>query len=418
MTTPTTSLMQPNLSGLDQVMPLIEDFEKQKFLVMWLNQTYQNMKQQRSTYERKWYISLAFYRGRQNIALINTPASSSGFRLLTPPAPPWRVRMVINKIRPIIRREIAKVVAQKPTFTVVPATNEDEDYYAAKAGEQILEACHSDYGINKINRSRAWWTAICGTGFLKCYWDDRKKVLGRGQINPYTNQPTDVIGDICVQNVMPLHIFVPDLVEQDINNQPYVFHVFTKSKNWIEQYYGTQVASKAKVNSIDAVFLKGSHLRGNTDVRVEAGSALPSSKAAKQAFLMDLFKMGVFAQNPSEFLRILDLRGIDKVLADYKVDIGQAQRENIKLAAGVQVNINDFDNHELHLEYHDRYSKTQEYEMLSDQIKAIIINHRKQHQQAIQVNQMFAARQQQLMGNPQPLPSNGNNPSVGAPQTS
>ncbi len=651
--------MQPNLSGLDQVMPLIEDFEKQKFLVMWLNQTYQNMKQQRSTYERKWYISLAFYRGRQNIALINTPASSSGFRLLTPPAPPWRVRMVINKIRPIIRREIAKVVAQKPTFTVVPATNEDEDYYAAKAGEQILEACHSDYGINKINRSRAWWTAICGTGFLKCYWDDRKKVLGRGQINPYTNQPTDVIGDICVQNVMPLHIFVPDLVEQDINNQPYVFHVFTKSKNWIEQYYGTQVASKAKVNAIDgdiledsffdasglkqsteeqylcieawikpgghklfpngglalvvgdqlikvyeqypyshgeypfikfdhiasgqfyghstiedliplqkelnrtrsqiieaknlmakpkllyprggidpnkitsepgqaipyepglgapvplpmqnlppyvaeevmrinqdmddisgqheisrgntpsqvtaataisylqeqddtliaetisneedgmaklgkhiltfvvdywnedrlikvagkdesfdAVFLKGSHLRGNTDVRVEAGSALPSSKAAKQAFLMDLFKMGVFAQNPSEFLRILDLRGIDKVLADYKVDIGQAQRENIKLAAGVQVNINDFDNHELHLEYHDRYSKTQEYEMLSDQIKAIIINHRKQHQQAIQVNQMFAARQQQLMGNPQPLPSNGNNPSVGAPQTS
>lgn len=153
------------------------------------------------------------------------------------------------------------------------------------------------------------------------------------------------------------------------------------------------------------MFLKGSKLRGNTDVRVEAGSALPHSKAAKQAFLMDLFKMGVFAQNPSEFLRILDLRGIEKVLADYKIDIAQAQRENIKMANGSQVSINDYDNHELHLEYHNRFSRTQEYEMLDDQIKALFINHRMQHQQAIAVNMQFAARQQASMG--QQIPSQG-----------
>lgn len=658
MTIPMMQLMQqstPNSLTLMNPDSILFSAQKQKSLVMWLNQAYQEMKQQRSPFERKWYINLAFYRGRQNIALINTPASSSGFRLLTPPAPPWRVRMVINKIRPIIRREIAKVTAQKPSFTVVPATNEDEDYYAAKVGEQVLESCYHDYEIPKINRSRAWWTALCGTGFNKCYWDDNKILPDKGKADPFTGRPQSIKGDICVQNVIPLHIYVPDLMEQDINNQPYVFHVFTKTKEWIELYYGVQVSSKVKTRAIegdilenaffdisglkqvkdeqylcieawikpgghklfpqggmaliigdqlvkvyeqypyshgeypfikfdhipsgqfyghstiedliplqkelnrtrsqiveaknlmakpkllyakgsiepnkittepgqaipyepglgtpiplpmsnlpayvseevmrinqdmddisgqheisrgttpsqvtaataisylqeqddtlisetisneedgmaklgrmilifaidywneerlikvagkdesfDVMYLKGSKLRGNTDVRVEAGSALPSSKAARQALLVDLYKMGVWAQNPSEFLRIMDLRGLDKVLADYKVDISQAQRENIKMAAGMQININDFDNHELHLEYHNRYSKTQEYEMLPDQVKALIVTHREQHQKAIQVNQMFAARQQQLLGQPQPLPSN--NPPVGAPQ--
>lgn len=635
--------------------PLQSDFQVRKGLVQWATATYTTMKQNRARQERIWYTNLAFFRGRQNIAYINSNAISGGFRLITPPAPPWRVRLVINKIRPILRREIAKCTAQKPAFTVAPATNEDEDYNAAKAATQILDSIYDDYEIAQVNHSRQWWGSICGTSFIKCYWDPKKTAKDRGKPvdSGYGQQPySDVQGDLCIENLIPFFLFVPDLLEPDINAQPFVFHVYTKSRSWLEAYYGKQVVTKmttqstnegdlleeaffdavglrkpledqyrcmeiwikpnghkqfpnggmvtiigdqivqikenfpyshgeypfikfeniksgqfygtsviedliplqrefnrtrsqvveaknlmakpklmapkgsidpnkitsepgqvilyepglgepkplpmqnlppmveneierlqrdfddisgqhqisrgmapsqitaataisylqeqddtmlaeilagieygmaclgrhilcyvidywdqerliktaGKDESFDVMFLKGSALRGNKDVRVEAGSALPHSKAAKQAFLMDLFKMGVFAQNPSEFLKILELRGIDKVIDDYKADIHQAQRENIKMAHGQMVNINDFDNHQIHLDQHNKYSKTEEYEMLPPPIKALFIQHRMAHQQAMQVNMSYAAGVNQLMG--QQTPSPGVNPQV------
>lgn len=641
------------------------DYETQKQLISWAKQTYILMKQNRARQERIWYVNLAFYRGKQNVAIINSPVVGSGFRLLTPPAPPWRVRLVINKVRSIIRREIAKCTAQKPGFTVAPATNEDEDYNAAKAATQILDSVYDDYEISKVNLSRQWWGSICGTSFIKCYWDPRKTAYGKGKpldsggyqqqqmmMQPgmpgydQMNQAMNPEGDLCIENLIPFYLFIPDLMEENINNQPFVFHVYTKSKSWIEQYYGKQLITKmttkstneqdlleeaffdviglrkaiedqylcmeiwikpsghrlfpkggmvtiigdqivqikeefpythgeypfikfdhiksgqfygtsviedliplqreynrtrsqiveaknlmakpklmgpkgaidptkittepgqyipyepglgevkplpmqnlpafvenelerilrdmddisgqheisrgntpsqvtaataisylqeqddtmlseilasieygmaclgrhilcyvvdywqqdrlikvaGKDESFDVMFLKGSAIRGNTDVRVEAGSALPHSKAAKQAFLMDLFKMGVFQQNPSEFLKILELRGIDKVIDDYKADIHQAQRENIKMAHGMQVNVNDFDEHELHLREHNRYRKTEEYEMLEPPLQALFVQHCMAHQQAIQVNMQYAARANALMGQQMPSP--------------
>lgn len=667
-----TETMQPTLGNLmPSVIPeptpslLQSNFQARKDLVSWATQTYTTMKQNRARQERIWYTNLAFFRGRQNISVINTPLTSAGggFRLLTPPAPPWRVRLVINKIRPVIRREIAKLTAQKPSFVVAPATNEDEDYNAAKAGTQILDSIYDDYEIAKVNKSRQWWGSICGTSFIKCYWDKNKVAKDRGKPMGSYNEQTpmqmyqqgnlsDLQGDICVENLIPFFLFVPDLLEPDINCQPFVFHVYTKPRSWLERYYGKQLVTKmttrstnekdlledaffdvvglrkpledqyrcmeiwikpgghrlfpqgglvtiigdqivqllenfpyshgeypfikfehiqsgqfygtsviedliplqreynrtrsqiveaknmmakpkliypagsvdmakitsepgqgipyepglgepkplpmqslppyveneverikqdfddisgqheisrgntpsqvtaataisylqeqddtmladalsdveygmaclgrhilcyvidywdqerlikvaGKDESFDVMFMKGSALRGNKDVRVEAGSALPHSKAARQAFLMDLFKMGVFAQNPSEFLKILELRGIDKAIDDYKADIHQAQRENIKMAHGQPVQVNDFDEHQLHLQEHNRYRKTEEYEMLDPQIQALFVNHCMMHQQAIQVNMSYAARANALMG--QQAPSPGVNPQV------
>jgi hypothetical protein len=646
-----TSTMQETLQSSQsypeqQPSPLQSNFQTRKTLVSWANNTYTTLKQNRSRIERIWYINLAMYRGRQNIALINTPIGVNGFRLLTPPAPPWRVRLVINKIRPIIRREIAKCTAQRPSFMVVPATNEDEDYYASRAATQVLDSIYDDYSLGKVNLSRQWWGSICGTSFFKCYWDKNKTAKQKGPMDPRTGAPSDLKGDMCIENLIPFFLFVPDLMEEDINNQPFVFHVYTKGKGWLEAYYGKQVVTTmttksregdileeaffdiaglrkpleeqyrcmeiwikphghpmfpkggmitiigdqliqvveeyplshgeypfikfthiqsgqfygtsiiedlvplqrefnrtrsqiveaknlmakpklmgpkgaidpskitsepgqyipyepglgevkplpmqnlppfvgeevqrimadmddisgqhevsrgntpsqvtaataisylqeqddtmlseiiqaiehgmsklgqhilsyvidywdqerlvkvaGKDESFDVTYMKASALHGNKDVRVEAGSALPHSKAAKQAFLMDLFKMGVFAEKPSEFLRILDLRGIDKIVADYKVDVQQAQRENIKMAAGVSVQVHDFDNHEIHLEQHARYSKTQEYEMLDPGKQAMFVQHRLQHQQAIYVNQSGAMRLQGMMG--QQIPGGG-----------
>jgi hypothetical protein len=617
-------------------------------LLGWVQQQYSSAKSARTKIERQWMLNLAFYRGKQNVAYISTTAANNGFRLLVPPAPPWRVRLVINKVRPALRKEMAKLTAQKPSFTVVPATNEDEDYYAAKAAEQVLEACYADYKLEAVVRSMVWWLSTCGTSFIKCYWDENKKAYKKGPVDPRLGKPSDIQGDTCVDPIVPLYIFVPDLLEEDIEKQAWVIHAFTKSRDWIREYYGKDVETKSttksttdlledsffdvfgsdkprlqeqilclemwikpgghpwfpnggmilvvgdqlyniedtypyahgqypfikftnvptgqfyaesvitdliplqkelnrtrsqivenknmmarpkliypkgaidpnkitsepgqgipvelgyedrirplempqlpsyveneivriqqdmddisgqhevsrgqvptqvtaataisylqeqddtilalttasieagmaklggqilsfaenywdeerlikvagKDESFNIQFLKGSALRGNTDVRVQAGSALPTSKAARQALLLDLFKMGAFGPDPSEFLRIMDLPGVEKVIEGYKVDISQAQRENMKMALGQPQQVHDFDNNEIHLEYHDRYSKTQEYEMLPPEIQQIFIQHRMSHQQALQVN-ANAAAQAQAVQNLHGAPPNG-----------
>lgn len=626
MTYPTTS-QTPDSSQENTTNALLlavqTDFEKQ--LILWTKDRYRQIKNARRSIERQWYINLAFYYGKQNIAIASTNASPVGFRLNVPKAPPWRVRLVVNKIRPVIRTELAKIVAQKPRFYVVPASTEDEDLTAARVGEQIFDSVYSDKRLKIIIRRAEWWASICGTGFIKDYWD-KDKLDSNGQK-----------GDFCIEPSTPFHVFVPDFDAEEIEDQPYVMHVTTKSVDWVRatypqlkgisadvnaasdliedsfmgmigaqspgsknavlcyevwikpkghpefpnggmfqvigdrivylahsypykhgefpftklehipsgKFYGSSViedliplqreynrtrsqiienknrmaklqllAPKGSIEaqkitsepgqvifytpgfnpptplplqnlppyvqqeiaqlqqdmddisgqhdisrgqnpaqvtaatalsylqeqddtklsgtvesleagveklgrhvlsyasqywtegrlirvvgrdqSFDAHVYKSADLGGNNDVRVEAGSALPTSKAAKQAFIMDIIKLGGIQINDA--LQVLDIGGIEKIYEDYLVDIRQAQRENLKMADGESVKPNDFDNHMVHVTTHDKFRKSQQFEMLPDQIKVAFQMHVELHKSAMAA--AMPLPQQDPNGNP------------------
>ena len=79
----------------------------------------------------------------------------------------------------------------------------------------------------------------------------------------------------------------------------------------------------------DALTLKSADIKNGTDIRMEAGSALPTSKAAKQAFIMDLMKMGFIP--PEKGLEMLEIGGVQRLYDQIKIDERQAQRENLKM---------------------------------------------------------------------------------------
>jgi hypothetical protein len=189
--------------------------------------------------------------------------------------------------------------------------------------------------------------------------------------------------------------------------------------------------------SFDALELKGIDIKNGMDIRIESGSALPLSKPARQAFLMDLFQNGAITSE--QMLDMLDIGGVNKLVERIRVDMRQAQRENLKIKrltpqdlqqyamqkqqewhdrapesidpnTGLPVftldpmtwppvvPVNNWDNHAVHIATHNNYRKGQEYELLDDSVKQEFERHVRMHEQSV------AAQQQQEMMTGMPTP--------------
>ena len=220
----------------DNEMPveLILELNKQKEFkefACWIQCEYAKAKSARRMIERQWYLNMAFYQGRQWVT--HAPGGlGHGNKLCTPKAPPYRVRSVVNRVRSVIRMEMSRLTSNKPNASVVPASSEDEDLFAAQAGEQVWESLYATHKLATVFRRAIFWTAITGTGYVKVWWDKNSVCrLPNGE---------EITGDIKYAPVSPFHIMVPDLTEEEIENQPWVINAYTKTVDWVKQAYGKE----------------------------------------------------------------------------------------------------------------------------------------------------------------------------------
>lgn len=250
-----TSLMSSLGKSSDPEEKLVRDKKSDAALVAWLEGEFTKAKQARAKDERQWFTNLAMYFGKQNIQIISTPGSVQTFKLITPPAPYYRARPVINRIRPLIRTEVSKLTSQKPSAFVVPSSSEDRDLYAANAGEQIWDSIYHQKNLQKVLRRAVWWASVTGNGFIKSYWDD-------DTLDPNTD---GLPGDICYEVVSPFHIFVPNLKLQDIEDQPMVIHAASHSREHIEMTYGIKIDNaKASTENFNEQFTQAMGIDSNS----------------------------------------------------------------------------------------------------------------------------------------------------------
>jgi hypothetical protein len=211
----------------------------EKKLIAEVNKQFKQAKQERFKAERQWYLNLSFYFGRQNVQIQN--ASGGSFKLWTPPAPYYRARPITNRIRPLMRTEMSKLTAQKPSAFVIPSSSDERDMYAATAGEQIWDSQYRDKNFARILRRSVFWACMTGNGIIKSYWDEQK-----------VDKLTDIMGDICFESVTPFHFFVPDLTEPEVEDQPYVIHAAMRDTDLLRKVYNLQVASSSQDEIVEA----------------------------------------------------------------------------------------------------------------------------------------------------------------------
>lgn len=191
-------------------------------IVAWALDKFQSIKNARAAIERQWYLNMAFYFGKQNVAILRAGQNFSNSmgvpKLYTPPAPYYRSRPVINRIRPIIRTELSHLTANKPSASVVPASAEDRDMYAAMAGEQIWEYHYIQKKVKQETRQAMLWNLVTGNSFMKCWWDFAQK-------------------DTMFHHETPFHVLVPDFREVELENQPFMIHAQVKSQEYVNMHF-------------------------------------------------------------------------------------------------------------------------------------------------------------------------------------
>ena len=221
-------ILSGDLQQDKEALDAINEQERKDKISAWVRDQYKKCKDQLEPIKRQWYMNMAFYNGDQYVDIIDG-------MLIKIPAPEKRVRLVINRIKPVVRTEVSRMTSQQPAASIVPATNEAKDVEAAKSAEAVYLNVKNRKNLEGEIRKAAWWASVTGNAFIKTYWDPDYEESD-GTTNDLGEQ-NYVSGDHCIHSVSPFNILVPNLLEEEIEEQPYVLNVFTKPMEWVSTHY-------------------------------------------------------------------------------------------------------------------------------------------------------------------------------------
>lgn len=217
----------------ERVAELIEfrNSEDGETLSKWITEQYTSMKRKRERYERQWKVNHAYYARKHGTVVATANGAARSGQLINLNERARNKKKRVNLIRSTIRTEMAKLLSQKPSAYVVPASSEDEDMFAAQAGEQVFLSISDRRELHANYSKSAFWVSITGNGFVKTYWNEG-----------VYDRDSDVMGDVVYEDTTPFNILVPNLREPELEAQPWVLHSYTQTPEWARSFYSAELS--------------------------------------------------------------------------------------------------------------------------------------------------------------------------------
>lgn len=215
----------------------------------------------RAGFEPDWFLNLSFFEGQQWVAYDG--------RGLYRPNLAGRLALTDNRIRPIIRTEVAKLTKQRPSWAAAPRAVDDQAVQDAQTGERLLTWGYDHLAFAESRREGITWSRICGSGFTKVTWDptlgggvevwtgpDGKPVKGpKGRAMRVSEFPelgdelgaqkTNVGGgDVRIDTRSPFDIY-PDPLASTMKDCRWLIDESVRSPDYIKERYGKTVEPDA-----------------------------------------------------------------------------------------------------------------------------------------------------------------------------
>lgn len=124
---------------------------------------------------------------------------------------------------------------------------------------------------------------------------------------------------------------------------------------------------------------KGQDIGGQIAIHIPLDAVVPRSRAAMQAFADKAMQMGLIS-NVVQYARIADLPDQTHIVAAASPDAAKARRENGAFTMEEVLLPAAFDDHAMHIEFHNEFRKTQRYEQLPPQMREVVDLHVQAHE--------------------------------------
>jgi hypothetical protein len=229
-----------------QVLPLESPAEAIK-VADFVRGQFETAQRARQEMETEWALSVAFFEGRQWFR-INSNARNL-VRLQNHKEPTRYV--VVNKIRPLIDGVVGKLTQGSPDASAIPLSENEQDRAAADEANYIIKHYARKFGRETQLKERVRWACVCGTSYLKIYWDSNKSQV----VPQYEVSGKEVIGhkefevgDVVEQILPAFDVYLDPTAKQD-EDVRWLIHAMVKPLSWFVNSYG-EIGKRVKADAL------------------------------------------------------------------------------------------------------------------------------------------------------------------------
>lgn len=210
---------------------------------------FKNRQQERKRYEANWQLNINFFIGNQYCAINNNNEVVDFEKQFF-----WQEREVYNHIAPILEQRLSKLAKVRPTMTVVPFSDSDQDINCAKVSKNILKATSYKLNLSRIISEATVWSELCGTVFYKVTWNNNL-----GTTLGVDNEGNSIHeGDVQIDVVSPFEIFPDSSTYSNIDDCKSIMQARVYNVDTIKDMWGIDVEGKdLDVFTLDSVNLAG-----------------------------------------------------------------------------------------------------------------------------------------------------------------
>lgn len=210
---------------------------------------FKNRQQERKRYEANWQLNINFFIGNQYCAINNNNEVVDFEKQFF-----WQEREVYNHIAPILEQRLSKLAKVRPTMTVVPFSDSDQDINCAKVSKNILKATSYKLNLSRIISEATVWSELCGTVFYKVTWNNNL-----GTTLGIDNEGNSIHeGDVQIDVVSPFEIFPDSSTYSNIDDCKSIMQARVYNVDTIKDMWDIDVEGKdLDVFTLDSVNLAG-----------------------------------------------------------------------------------------------------------------------------------------------------------------
>lgn len=128
----------------------------------------------------------------------------------------------------------------------------------------------------------------------------------------------------------------------------------------------------------------GMDLKSSHDVIVTRGSTAPTTLATKRNDITNMYNLGALGppgtpEALQRYVQQMEFGDVNQVWEDQSVDKAQIRSDIVKIEAGKVPEVNEFDNHALHIQEKNRYRKSDKFKGLDPVRQGILLANMEEH---------------------------------------